>query len=143
MSQQPSTRPHPAASSPTARNRSATYWHASASGPTRPRCSFASMPRKRLFPPPSHPQTGKRLQSKGPEPFSVLTVNGRLVLARRRYFARDLGSQSPLDNWLDQAHASISHGVRELACRLNQAARSFEKATDNLARCAQLRLSRE
>ena len=83
------------------------------------------------------------MQSKGPEPFSVLTVNGRLVLARRRYFARDLGSQSPLDNWLDQAHASISHGVRELACRLNQAARSFEKATDNLARCAQLRLSRE
>jgi hypothetical protein len=30
-----------------------------------------------------------------------------------------------------------------MACRLNQASRSFAKAADNLARCAQLRISRE
>jgi hypothetical protein len=33
--------------------------------------------------------------------------------------------------------------VRELVCRLNQASRCFAKAADNLARTAQLRLSRE
>ena len=94
-------------------------------------------------PPPAHPGTGRRLQSKGAEPFSVLTVNGRVTLSRRRYFAKGAGSLTPLDGWLDSARASISRGVAEMACRLNQASRSFEKAADNLARCAQLRLSRE
>ena len=42
------------------------------------------MPRKRLSPPPKHPQTDKPLQNKGPEAFSVLTVNDRIVLSRRR-----------------------------------------------------------
>jgi Uncharacterised protein family (UPF0236) len=73
----------------------------------------------------------------------VLTVNGRVTLSRRRYFARGVGSFTPLDEWLDSARASISHGVREMACRLNQSSRSFAKAADNLARCAGLRLSRE
>jgi hypothetical protein len=73
----------------------------------------------------------------------VLTVNGRVVLYRRRYFAKDVGSFAPLDGWLDAAQASISRGVREMACRLNQASRCFAKAADNLARCAQISLSRE
>jgi hypothetical protein len=73
----------------------------------------------------------------------VLTVNGRIALCRRRYFAKDTGSFAPLDDWLDRAHASISRGVTEMACRLNQASRCFAKAADNLARCAQLSLSRE
>jgi hypothetical protein len=83
------------------------------------------------------------LQSKGAEPFSVLTVNGHIALRRRRYFAKDLGSFTPTDDWLDAARASISRGVAEMACRLNQASRSFAKAADNLARAAQLRVSRE
>jgi hypothetical protein len=73
----------------------------------------------------------------------VLTVNGRITLFRRRYFDKKLGSLTPLDDWIDSAHQSISHGVREMACRLNQASRCFAKAADNLARTAQLRLSRE
>jgi hypothetical protein len=73
----------------------------------------------------------------------VLTVNGRIALYRRRYFAKDAGSFPPLDDWIDSAHASISRGVTEMACRLNQASRCFDQAADNLARCAQLRLSRE
>jgi uncharacterized protein UPF0236 len=73
----------------------------------------------------------------------VLTVNGRISLSRRRYFAKDLGSFTPLDDWVDPAHASISHGVREMACRLNQGSRCFAKAAENLARTAQLRISRE
>lgn len=50
---------------------------------------------------------------------------------------------TPLDDWGDSAHASISRGVAEMACRLNGASRCFAKAADNLARCAQLSLSRE
>jgi hypothetical protein len=73
----------------------------------------------------------------------VLTVNGRIHLLRRRYFAKDVGSFSPTDDWLDPTQASISQGVREMVCRLNQASRCFAKAADNLARTAQLRLSRE
>lgn len=73
----------------------------------------------------------------------MLTVNGRVTLSRRRYFAKDVGSFTPLDDWLDSVHASISHGVREMACRLNQGSRCFAKAAENLARTAQLSLSRE
>src|SRR5207253_9567706 len=115
----PSTRPLPDASSPTARKRSATCSLVSDSTPTRPPCNFASMPRKRLFPPPTHPHTGKRFLNKGPEPVSVLTVNGRICLFRRRYFAKDVGSLAPLDAWIDPTQASITQGVRELVCRLN------------------------
>src|SRR5262249_46550597 len=64
-------------------------------------------------------------------------------LSPRRYFAKDVGSFAPLDGWLRPPQASISRGVRELVCRLNQASRCFAKAADNLARTAQLRLSRE
>src|SRR3954464_6424535 len=94
-------------------------------------------------PPPTHPETGKRLQNKGPEPFSVLTINGRIVLTRRRYFAKDLGGFTPLDPWIDRAEATITLGVREMACRLNLASRNFDKAAENLQRAAQFSLSGE
>ena len=79
------------------------------------------------------------MQNKGPEECSVLTVNGRIVLTRRRY----AGGSHPLDAGLDVAEASVSVGARELACRLNQASRSFQQAAENLARAAQIRLSDE
>src|SRR5262245_8069438 len=53
------------------------------------------------FPPPAHPTTGKPLQNKGPEEHTILTVNGRLTLNRRRYGAPDVCSCHPLDCWLD------------------------------------------
>jgi hypothetical protein len=90
-----------------------------------------------------HPRTNKRLQNKGPEEHSILTVNGRIYLSRRRYFAKDLGSNTPLDAWIDHAEATISCGVREMACRLNLASRNFDKTADNLARTAQVQLSGE
>jgi hypothetical protein len=101
------------------------------------------MPRKRLFPPPQHPQTGKPLQNKGPQEYSVLTVNDRIVLKRRRWSAPGAGSTTPLDAWLDTAEATVSLGVRELACRLNQGGRNFDKAAENLARAARVHLSGE
>src|SRR3954462_9973551 len=96
-----------------------------------------------LPPPPTHPETGKRLQNKGPEPFTVLTINGRITLSRRRYFAKNLGSFTPLDPWIDTAETTISLGVREMACRLNLASRNFDAAAENLQRAAQFRLSGE
>ena len=52
--------------------RQATYQAAIQPAPT---------PRKRLFPPPLHPQTGTPLQNKGPDEHTILTVNGRISLS--------------------------------------------------------------
>src|SRR5262249_4636005 len=139
----PSTRPHPARSSTPARRKSATSWRASAESPTRPLSSSASKPRRRLPPPPKHPQTGQRLQNKGLEPLSVLTINGLILLPGRRKFPKVLGRLPPLDPWIDTAEAPISLGARERACRLNLASRNFDKAAENLQRAAQFSLSGE
>src|SRR4051812_29386589 len=133
----------PARSSTPARRRSATSWLSSARPPIRPPCSSASMPRKRLFPPPLHPQTNQPLQNKGADEHSILTINGRISLSRRRYAASGVGSSYPLDAWLDRAEDSISLGLREMACRLNLASRNFDKAAGNLGRAAQVHLSGE
>ena len=100
------------------------------------------MPRKRLFPPPKAPD-GRRLKNQGRESHTVLTVNDRLDLERTRWYTPVAGGLTPADGWLDVAEATVSLGARELACRLNQGARSFAKATDNLARAAQIHLSGE
>jgi hypothetical protein len=44
---------------------------------------------------------------------------------------------------LDEVEATISEGVREMACRLNQDASSFQKAANNLYRTAHLEISKE
>jgi hypothetical protein len=100
------------------------------------------MPRKRLFPPPKAPD-GRRLKNKGREPHSVLTADGRIELWRTRWHSPTTGGLTPADAWLDAAEAAVSVGACELACRLNQGARSFQKAADNLARAAQIPLSDE
>jgi hypothetical protein len=48
-----------------------------------------------------------------------------------------------MDQWLEMAEATISLGVREMACRLNGDGKNFDKAAANLARTAQVRLSGE
>jgi hypothetical protein len=83
------------------------------------------------------------LQNKGPEDHTLLTVNGRITLFRRRYAAPGLGSHFPLDPWIDRVEDTVSLGLREMACRLNLASRDFDKAAENLARAAQVRLSGE
>jgi hypothetical protein len=100
------------------------------------------MPRKRLFPP-ADPASGRRLENKGRDSHSLLTVNGRVTLRRRRWSSPATGSVTPMDAVLDAAEASISLGVCALACRLNQAARNFDTAAENLARAAQVVLSGE
>jgi hypothetical protein len=44
---------------------------------------------------------------------------------------------------LDEAERAISEGVREMACRLNRGATSFQQTAENLARAAHLSVSKE
>jgi hypothetical protein len=49
----------------------------------------------------------------------------------------------PADVWLDEAEATISQGVKEMACRVNQQTTSFIKTAATLARTARIDLSKE
>src|SRR5262249_35561205 len=99
-------------------------------------------PRKRLFPPP-RAKDGRRLKNKGRERHTVLTANDRIALERTRWYSPASGGLFPAAAWLDAAEATVSLAARELACRLNQGARSFQKAAENLARAAQVHMSDE
>lgn len=98
--------------------------------------------RKPLSPPPQDGNGGRR-RHKGRQKRSVLTANGRVVLRRIRWHSSAEGSTTPIDAVLDTAEATISLAARELACRLNQNASNFDKAAENLARAAQVRMSGE
>lgn len=73
----------------------------------------------------------------------MVTINGRLRLRRTRWHDPELGSETLTDAWLDEAENTISEGVREMACRLNQNASGFAATADNLARAAHIELSKE
>jgi hypothetical protein len=73
----------------------------------------------------------------------VLTINGRIQLRRRWWHASQTGSVAPADEVVDRHGATVTPGVREMACRENQGATSFEKAAENLARTAQFTMSGE
>src|SRR3954452_24442740 len=95
------------------------------------------------FPPPKDQATGKTKRNKGRQDFTALTINGRVRLWRRRWHSPGEGSSTPLDSWLDAVEATISLGVREMACRLNGDGKNFDKAAVNLGRTAQVKLSGE
>lgn len=99
--------------------------------------------RRKPLPPPPKDSSGRTKRHKGRQQRSVLTANGRVVLRRVRWHSPAEGSTTPIDAALDTAEATISLAVRELACRLNQNASNFEKAAENLARAAQVRMSGE
>lgn len=101
------------------------------------------MRRKPLFPPPQDVTTHKKKRNKGRQDYTILTVNGRVRLWRRRWYSPGEGTTTPLDCWVDTVEATISLGVREMACRLNGDGKSFDKAADNLARTAQVAVSGE
>ncbi|HEV3118262.1 MAG TPA: hypothetical protein VGY58_14525 [Gemmataceae bacterium] len=87
--------------------------------------------------------TGKNKHNKGRQDYTVLTVNGRVRLWRRRWHSPGDGTSTPLDAWMDAVEASISLGVREMACRLNGDGKNFDKAAANLGRTAQVVVSGE
>jgi hypothetical protein len=73
----------------------------------------------------------------------MLTINGRIRLWRRRWHSPNEGTTSPIDAWVDTAEATVSLGVREMACRLNADGKNFDKAAANLDRTAQVNISGE
>lgn len=73
----------------------------------------------------------------------MLTVNGRVRLCRIRWHSAEEGSQTLVDQVLDEAERAISEGVREMACRLNRGSTSFAMTAQNLARAAHLTVSKE
>jgi hypothetical protein len=73
----------------------------------------------------------------------VLSINGRIRVVRRWWHGRQSGSVAPVDGPLDQRADTITRGVRELCCRLNQSGSSFDKTAENLNRAAQVKLSGE
>jgi len=87
--------------------------------------------------------TGKNLRNKGRQDYTVLTVNGRVLLKRIRWHGVGVGSCTVIDEYLDRAEQTISVGVRELACRLNGGGTNFDRAAENLAHAAQVDTSGE
>ena len=90
------------------------------------------------FPPPTSAATGKPKRHKGRQAYSVLSINGRMHLRRVRWHCPQEGSETPIDRMVDRTELTISEGVREMACRVNQDASSFQKAAENLARTAHI-----
>lgn len=87
------------------------------------------------------PASGKRLKSKGPDPRSTLTSNGRVSLTRQRWASPGGGGLAPTDTLLDAAEATISLGARELCCRTGIDSKSFRRAADQLNHVGQVSIS--
>jgi hypothetical protein len=106
------------------------------------RCSCGSTPRSRLFPPPQD-VTGKPKHNKGRSESSRLTLLGRVILLRTRYYDPAGGSDVPIDALVDETQNLVTLGVAELACRLAIDSASFARAAGNLLRTAGLSISEE
>jgi len=86
------------------------------------------------------PATGGRLEYKATESRSTLSSNGRVRIGRKRWQALGGGGVTPIDALLDEAEATVSVGARNLCCRLNNTAKSFRRAVQQLKHAAQLNL---
>lgn len=83
------------------------------------------------------------MHNKGRQSRQMLTVNGPVKLVRRWWHAPGIGSLAPADEVIDPHANTVSPGVREMACRLNNDSASFDKTAENLARTALVRMSGE
>ena len=70
-------------------------------------------------------------------------MNGLVRVCRVRWHSPAEGSQTLVDQLLDEAERAISIGVREMACRLNRGATSFQQTAENLSRAGHLEVSKE
>lgn len=83
------------------------------------------------------------MRNKGSSEHTLVSINGAIRLSRSHFHGKQEGTITPVDVLLDVAEATVSLGVREMACRLNGGSKSFARAAEDLARAAQIRLSRE
>ena len=86
------------------------------------------------------PSARKGFRNKGRQQTTHLTVNGRLSVRRTVYWSAQSGTVIPTDQWLGLTEHRVSPGVREMCCR-EALHCSFEVASDNLQRTAQLSLA--
>ena len=96
-----------------------------------------------LVDPVTHEPVTKQLRNKGRQDTHWLTVNGRLQLFRRWWHSAQSGSVAPADEYLDRIGQTVTPGVREMVCRLNNDAANFDQTAENLARTAQVQMSGE
>jgi len=80
------------------------------------------------------------LRNKGKQATTHQTINGRIGVRRTVYWSPGTGTVIPADTWLGIAAHRFSPGVREMCCR-EALHCSFEVASENLQRTAQLSLS--
>lgn len=73
----------------------------------------------------------------------MLTLNGRLTIARTRGHGAAVGRRTVLDGYLDRAERTISVGVREMAGRLNGGGTNFDRLAENLFHATHVRASGE
>lgn len=83
------------------------------------------------------------MRNKGKQSRHVLTVNGPVKVVRRWWYGVGVGSVAPMEQLLDPQQASVSIGVREMACRLNNNGTSFDSTAGNLHRTALVKMSGE
>ena len=97
------------------------------------------MRRKPLFPPPhetvvdpvTHQPVIKQFRNKGRQDTHWLTVNGRLQLFRRWWHSAQSGSVAPADEFVDGIGQTVTPGVCEMACRLNNDGEPTAKGIPN------------
>jgi len=83
------------------------------------------------------------MRNKGRQSRKVLTVNGLVKVRRRWWHAPEVGSLAPADAVIDPQMNTVSVGVREMGCRLNNDGVSFKRTAANLKRTALIEMSGE
>jgi hypothetical protein len=83
------------------------------------------------------------MRDKGRQKHTLMTVNGRIRVRRKRWQPAEGGSLTPIDAWLDQTTETFTRGVVELVCRLNRNVSGFQELAILLQRAAGLRIGKE
>ena len=89
------------------------------------------------------PTTGRKKNDKGRQAKKILTVNGSIRVVRRWWHSVGEGSLAPADGFIDVEERTVSIGVREMACRLNNDSHNFDRTAENMAHAAHIKMSGE
>ena len=85
------------------------------------------------------PGQSVRWRNKGTQAIHITTINGRVEIRRRVWWANPYGCCAPLDSWLGLS-CRYSQGVREMACRIGLDS-SYRKSAADLLRLSQISMS--